>query len=78
MKLSTPFKNKAILFVLIISSCGVEFHMQTDLSDENSIGIRHTGPFNSVGTVSFYSFILPLHVNQHSANYCGFDHAQMP
>lgn len=40
MKLSTPFKNKAILFVFIISSCGVEFHMQTDLSDENSIGIR--------------------------------------
>lgn len=40
MKLSTPFKNKVVLFVLIISSCGVEFHVQTDLSDENSIGIR--------------------------------------
>lgn len=39
MKLSTPFKNKAILFVFIISFFGVEFHMQTDLSDENSTGI---------------------------------------
>lgn len=39
MKLSTPFKNKAILFVFIISSREAEFHVQTDLSDGNSTGI---------------------------------------
>lgn len=41
MKLSTPFKNKAIVFVFIISFYGVEFHMHTDLSDQNSTGIAH-------------------------------------
>lgn len=73
MKLSTPFKNKAILFVLIISSHEAEFHMQTDLSDGNSTGID-AQTFNFEGIVSFYSFTLPFPVNQHCPNCCGFAH----